>query len=95
MKEPVSYYYIADSKEKLKEDFKDFSGFDVRKITGGLQTEHITVGKLTPRTKDGKYIFEIPTSLNWNNEIKLSNKHKLKLLTKEDVWKLMPKEYVE
>lgn len=88
-------YLLVGSKAQAKTVFlSTFPSCDIRKIIGELQTLHITVGSLS-KTADGQTILEIPGSLEdaegWHTKI-LNSPYANKLLTKEQVQPLMPKE---
>jgi hypothetical protein len=65
-----SMYFIVDDVSSIKQMFQSrFQAYDVRIIIGELQTHHIYVAN-PPKTSDGRYIFEVPATLeDWQTEI--------------------------
>lgn len=86
-----SMYHIADSIEAFKKSVSEIlPGFDARILTGEKQTSHITVMGFG-RTRDGKYIFEIPrTCKELQNKI-LASPYANRLKTKTEIQKLTKK----
>ena len=80
-----SMYHIADSIEAFKKFVSEIlPDFDSRILTGEKQTSHITVGRFG-RTKDGKYIFEIPRTCKELQDKILGSPEAASLKTRTDI----------